>query len=131
MPCVLRLLLGPLLAMLAACASAAEVRAWLDRDSARLGETVTLNVEASGSGSDTPDFSALSRDFEQLGTSSSSQVSVVNGATTAKQLWAVGLQPRHEGRIEIAPAAKSSESPGRNGVTTRPVSQKTISPRTA
>lgn len=105
MPCVLRLLLGPLLAMLPACASAAEVRAWLDRDSARLGETVTLNVEASGSGSDTPDFSALSRDFEQLGTSSSSQVSVVNGATTAKQLWAVGLQPRHEGRIEIAPIA--------------------------
>ncbi|MND02174.1 hypothetical protein D3C83_214540 [compost metagenome] len=26
----------------------------------------------------------------------------------------------------IAPAAKSSESPGRNGVTTRPVSAKTI-----
>ena len=26
-------------------------RAWLDRDSARLAETVTLNVEASGSGS--------------------------------------------------------------------------------
>ncbi len=105
MPSVLRLLLGLLLALLAAAVSAAEVRAWLDRDSARLGETVTLNVEASGSGSDTPDFSALSRDFEQLGTSSSSQVSIVNGTTTAKQLWAVGLQPRHEGRIEIAPIA--------------------------
>jgi hypothetical protein len=29
-------------------------------------------------------------------------------------------------RAQSAPAAKSSESPGRNGVTTRPVSQKTI-----
>jgi hypothetical protein len=34
-------------------------------------------------------------------------------------------------RAQIAPAAKSNESPGRNGVTTRPVSAKTISASTA
>jgi hypothetical protein len=86
-------------------ANAAEVRAWLDRDSAHLGETVTLNVEASGVGNDTPDFSALSADFDQLGTSSSSSVNIVNGSTTAKQLWAVGLAPKHEGRIVVPPIA--------------------------
>jgi len=81
----------------------AGVRAWLDRDSMHVGETVTLNVEADGSASGQPDFSALAQDFNMLGTQSSQQVSIVNGARSAKTLWAVGLEPKHEGSITIAP----------------------------
>jgi hypothetical protein len=82
-------------------ADAPTARAWLDRDTMHLGETVTLNVETQGDAGGQPDFSALSQDFTQLGTQSSQQVSIVNGASTAKTLWAVGLEPKRAGRITI------------------------------
>ncbi|HET6546593.1 MAG TPA: BatD family protein [Rhodanobacteraceae bacterium] len=82
-------------------ADATGARAWLDRDTMQLGETVTLNVEATGSVGAAPDFSALSGDFRLLGTQSSRQLSIVNGASTSKTLWAVGLEPRHDGKITI------------------------------
>lgn len=78
----------------------AQPRAWLDRDSMRLGETVTLNVEAETRGED-PDFSALDQNFRRLGTSASSQISIVNGRQTSKMLWAVALEPLQEGVIGI------------------------------
>lgn len=82
--------------------AATEVRAWLDRTSMQLGETVTLNVEVSGDvRAPQPDLSALSADFELLGTQSSSSVNIINGQTTSKLLWAVGLQPRHAGALMI------------------------------
>jgi len=100
--------LGVLLALViattpAVAAGAPSVRAWLDRDSMQLGETVTLNVEAQDGSNVQPDFSALKQDFNLLGTQSSQQISIVNGASASKTLWAVGLEPKHEGRITIAP----------------------------
>jgi hypothetical protein len=82
-------------------AAGVAVRAWLDRDTMHLGETVTLNVEAQGSVDAQPDFSALATDFKLLGTQSSQQVDIINGAQNAKTLWAVGLEPRHAGRIVV------------------------------
>ena len=83
-------------------AAAAEARAWLDRNSMHMGETVTLNVEIAGdTGAGQPDLSALRGDFEMLGTQSSSSVNIVNGQTSSKLLWAVGLQPKHAGKIAI------------------------------
>ena len=80
----------------------AEARAWLDRNSMHMGETVTLNVEISGdSSASQPDFSAIAGDFGMLGTQSSSSVSIVNGQTSSKLLWAVGLQPKHAGNLTI------------------------------
>lgn len=93
------------LALVSACtgafAEAPAVRAWLDRDTVQVGETVTLNVEAQAGVGAQPDFSALKQDFNLLGTQSSQQISIVNGASQSKTLWAVGLEPKHEGRIEI------------------------------
>ena len=81
-------------------AHAADARAWLDRNSMHMGETVTLNVEISGdSGADKPDFGALSGDFELLATQSSSSFNIINGQTTSKLLWAIGLQPKKRARI--------------------------------
>lgn len=82
--------------------AAGTARAWLDRTSMHLGETVTLNVETDDTSASEPDFSALARDFDVGGTQSSQQVSIVNGVRSAKMLWAVALQPKHEGRIAIA-----------------------------
>jgi hypothetical protein len=82
-------------------ADAPSVRAWLDRDTMHLGETVTLNVEATGDVGAQPDFTALSQDFNLLGTQSSQQVSILNGASTTKVVWAVGLEPKHAGHLTI------------------------------
>ena len=83
-------------------AAAAEARAWLDRATMHLGETVTLNVEISGdNGATQPDFSVLQGDFDLLGTQNSSSMSIVNGQSSSKLLWAVGLQPKRAGVLTI------------------------------
>ncbi len=95
------ILLWLLLTGLPALASAASPRAWLDRDSVRLGETVTLNVEIDGLNAPEPDFAALEVDFQRLGVSSRTQMSLVNGQQSASTLWAVALEPRAEGVITV------------------------------
>lgn len=92
-----------LLAATAAFAQAPQPRAWLDRGTMQLGETVTLNVEAQDGAAAAPDFSALKQDFDLLGTQSSQQISIVNGKSESKTLWAVGLEPKHAGRLTIPP----------------------------
>jgi hypothetical protein len=81
----------------------AQLRAWLDRNEIALGETVTLNIQVQGAGATAPDFSSLDSDFERRGSSSSSQISLVNGQRSATTLFAVSLQPRREGEL-IVPA---------------------------
>jgi len=76
-------------------------RAWLDRDSMQLGETVTLNVEVEGNAGGEPDFAALAADFRTLGTQSSRQFSMTNGEATSKNLWAIGLEPKRAGTLDI------------------------------
>lgn len=76
-------------------------RAWLDRDSMQIGETVTLNVEVEDSTAGEPDFSVLLDKFTSLGTQSSRQISMTNGSTSAKTLWAIGLEPKESGVLTI------------------------------
>lgn len=94
------LLLFALCAFAGSAPAAEQTRAWFDRDTVQLGETVTLNVETTESASE-PDFSALEADFELLGRSSSSSVSIVNGSASSTMLWAVGLKPRREGKLTV------------------------------
>jgi hypothetical protein len=90
-----------LFGLLGSLAANATTRAWLDRDSMHLGETITLNVESDDATASQPDFSALFTDFKSLGTQSSRQLSMVNGSTSAKTVWAVGLEPKHAGTLAI------------------------------
>ena len=100
------MILLALLAVLPLGVSAAGgARAWLDRDSMQLGETVTLNVEVEDSTAGEPDFSVLLDKFTSLGTQSSRQISMTNGTTSAKTLWAIGLEPKEAGVLTI-PAFK-------------------------
>ena len=99
---------GALVESAPARADAPSVRAWLDRDTMHMGETVTLNVEATGDTGGQPDFSALSQDFNLLGTQSSQQVIILNGSSTTKVVWAVGLEPKHAGRLAIPALAIGS-----------------------
>ncbi|QBB71986.1 protein BatD [Pseudolysobacter antarcticus] len=83
-------------------AHAASARATIDRDTVQLGETLTLNVELEGSTSNSdPDITVLQKDFDILGKSSSTSINIINGQSSSKVLWAVGLQPKREGTLTI------------------------------
>jgi len=100
MPRWLTWLLCALLAS-ASLAAPAQTRAWIDRDSVALGETLTLNVETDDAGAGAPDWSPLDKDFIVSGNSSSRQVEIVNGKRSARLLFGVALQPRREGLLTI------------------------------
>lgn len=84
-------------------AQAATVRATLDRSTVQLGETVTLNLHVSGGGgfSSLPNLAPLQADFDVLGTSQSSSLSIVNGQRSAELVIGVVLRPRHAGTLVI------------------------------
>lgn len=80
---------------------AAEVRAVLDRDTVQLGETVTLNLKLEGGSVGTPDLSALAADFDVLGASSNTSLSIVNGRRTSEFTYGIALRPKHVGHLTI------------------------------
>ncbi|MCL1635412.1 BatD family protein [Luteimonas sp. SX5] len=85
----------------AAFAAQAQTRAWLDRSRVALGETATLNVETDQAGADAPDYSALMKDFDLSGNTSSRQFEIANGQTRTRVLFAVALQPKREGLLTV------------------------------
>lgn len=90
--------------LLPVLAHAAGVRASLDRNQVQLGETVTLNLQVEGGGlAQAPDLSALAADFEVLGSSSNTSVSIVNGQRSARFTVGIALRPRHVGQLVIPP----------------------------
>lgn len=91
--------------MLPLFAHAANAHATIDRDSVALGETVTLNLRIQGdAGNSTmPDLSVLNGDFDVMGTSQSSSLSIVNGAATSELTLGIELRPRHAGLLTIPP----------------------------
>jgi len=101
---ILLLLLLPQLAL------ASAPRAWLDRDTIRLGETVTLNIEVEGMTGAEPDFSVLDAGFQRLGVNSRTQMSLVNGQRSASTLWAVALEPREAGSFTVPAVPVGSET---------------------
>lgn len=89
-----------LLLLLAPLAQAATVRAFLDRSDVSLGDTVTLNIQSDGAIGN-PDLSPLQKDFQVLGSSRSSSVSMVDGKTTSTTQLGIALKPLHAGTLTI------------------------------
>jgi len=100
-----RLIAGWLLVLLLipALGRATDVTASLDRDSAQLGETVTLSLRINGSAGnvDMPDLRALGNDFDILDVSPNSSLSVVNGTATSSMTLGIALRPKHVGNLQI------------------------------
>ena len=93
-----------LLLLLPVLAHAATVQASLDRNQVQLGDTVTLNLRVEGGGlAQAPDLSALAGDFEVLGSSSNTSVSIVNGRRSAQLTVGIALRPRRVGQLVIPP----------------------------
>lgn len=80
----------------------AEVSATLNRNTIYTGETVTLQITATGSEkSARPDLKPLRKNFEIIGTGSSTQIQIINGHRTDKQVWQIELAPLKSGSIEV------------------------------
>jgi hypothetical protein len=101
---------------------AADVQATLDRNHVELGETVTLNLRASGAGmAATPDLSPLQQDFAVLGSSSNTSVSIINGQRAAQVTVGIALRPLHVGTLRIPSLSFA-------GGTTAPVELEVVPP---
>jgi len=93
-----------LLLLLATAPGTAAVRASLDRDTIYSDDIFVLIIESEGQSSgQQPDLTPLEKDFEVLGTSTSTQVRIFNGRRSDKIQWHVQLQPRHQGQLIIPP----------------------------
>lgn len=89
----------------------ADIVASLDRTQVQLGDTLTLNLQATGNSQlAMPDLAPLQRDFSILGTSNSSSVQIVNGVRSASTTLGIALQPRHAGHLLIPSIRVGAES---------------------
>ena len=82
---------------------AADMQAWLDRNHISEMDTVQLTLEVKGQVSGRPDTRILEKDFEVLGVSTGSSISIINGRTDSKTTWQIGLNPKRSGAITIPP----------------------------
>jgi len=84
----------------------APVTAEVDRTNIGVNEQLTLSVTVSGELLDipTPDLSRL-QDFRVVGSSSSTQISIINGELTTQGRFLYRLQPLGEGALVIPPIA--------------------------
>lgn len=95
------ILLTLLLALVSVAASAGSLTAETDKNRMSLEDTVNLRLVAEGDLKGEPDLAPLSADFEILGQSSGSRMSIVNGAVSRTREWTLELSPRRTGRLTI------------------------------
>ncbi len=75
----------------------ATVSASVDRTTIELGQTITLTIKLNGS-SDIPNLDKLNENFVIYGTSSSSQISIVNGNSSSSYSYIITLSPKNIGK---------------------------------
>lgn len=101
-----------LAATLSTAVLAGDLRAYFDRQSVYEGDTVTLVIETMSGTLGQPDLSGLEADFDRLGTSQSTNISIVNGKRTDTIRLLISLAPRHTGTIEVPSIAVGDERTG-------------------
>ncbi len=80
------------------------VPASIDRNNIQVGQTFTLNIDVSNTNG-TPEIDTLRNNFDILGTSNSSQMSIINGHMNSQKSIMVTLSPKNPGKQQI-PAIK-------------------------
>jgi len=87
--------------LFALTAKAADISVKIDRTKIELNETFTLTFEASEDPDDDPDFSPLEKDFQVISKSSSSNMSIINGAYSRTKKWNITLIALRTGTLTI------------------------------
>ena len=88
--------------MLLACTlpAIAQTRAWLDREQVTYGETATLNIETDNSVQQI-DYAPLAANFDIAGQTVRRSFQRVNGRSSTRSLFAVGIRPRGPGVMTV------------------------------
>ena len=112
-----------LLSMLIPGVLMAETTAKLDRETIYLDQTVRLVIETdqNESANFKPDLSALEANFNILGSSSSQNISYVNGTQTSLKSWLTELEPKAAGSYTIPAVAVGNERTNALRLTVLPV----------
>ena len=107
-----RIFLFSLLAiLLPASAIAASFTATIDRNRMGQGQTVTLQLTLSGTkAKGDPDIGALKQLFDIVSEGQSSDITIINGATSFSVGWQLMLSPKREGKITIPPVKIETDS---------------------
>src|SRR5690242_15684509 len=79
----------------------ASVSASLDASEIAAGDTVQLTLEHDGRTSGQPDVAPLERNFDILGTSSSTSIELINGSASEKTEVVLTLAPKVSGHLTI------------------------------
>ncbi|HWU67302.1 MAG TPA: BatD family protein [Stenotrophobium sp.] len=82
-------------------AALATVTASLDQNQVDDGQSVMLTLQKDSSGGGDPDLTPLKKDFDVLGTSSSSNVQIDNGHVSTQRVLQLTLSPRHSGTLQV------------------------------
>lgn len=79
----------------------AALRAWVDNPQVAPGETVRLTLAHDGQTNSRPDLGPLKQDFDIVGSSTSSQVQIVNGKVSSTTQLELSLSPKHGGPLTV------------------------------
>lgn len=80
----------------------------VDRTVISEGDSLTLTISVDGSSDGAPDYSALKKDFDVLGSNQSTQHSLINGHLSSRTEWQTTLMPKRSGQLTIPPIAVGS-----------------------
>lgn len=78
----------------------AQTRAWLDREQVTFGETATLNIETDTSIQQI-DYAPLTAHFDLAGQTVRRSFQLVNGRSSTRSQFAVGIRPRGPGVVTV------------------------------
>jgi hypothetical protein len=92
-----------ILVLVSGLARADGLSAELDRTRIGADETLSLHLVADGDLKGEPDLGALEKDFEVLGQSTGTSMSIVNGTVSHTREWTLELSPRRTGRLTVPP----------------------------
>ena len=90
-----------LLLALAGAPADAAIRAWLDSTQVSSGQTVQLTLSHDGPTFARPDLTPLQQDFDILGTSSSTNIQIINGRASSGTQLILSLAPKRSGQLTI------------------------------
>lgn len=96
--------------LLPVLAAAAEITVLPDRNPIGVGEEFTLILSATEQPDGNPDFAPLRENFEIVGTSTNSNIQMINGVVSREIVWRVRLYPKATGTLEIPPLQFGSQS---------------------
>ncbi len=93
----------------AAVPAHAAIRAWLDQSRVGEGNSVQLTLEYDGITTSEPDLSPLHRNFDVLGTSTSTSIQIGTGGSSETTEVVLTLSPKRTGRLTIPSIAWDGE----------------------